>query len=151
MPAFTGLGAPWWDANARGLLCGITRGTKWAHIVRAACESLAYQTYDIAEAMFGDGTSQLSSLEVDGGGSRNDFIMQFQADLLEANVVRCSVGETTALGAAYIAGLARGVWSSREELSALRSIERTFEPEMEEGERSRLIAGWRRAVERALS
>ena len=119
--------------------------------MRAACESLAYQTYDIAEAMFGDGTSQLSSLEVDGGGSRNDFIMQFQADLLEANVVRCSVGETTALGAAYIAGLARGVWSSREELSALRSIERTFEPEMEEGERSRLIAGWRRAVERALS
>ena len=151
VPAFTGLGAPWWDANARGLLCGITRGTKRAHIVRAACESLAYQTYDIAEAMFGDGTSQLSSLEVDGGGSRNDFIMQFQADLLEANVVRCSVGETTALGAAYIAGLARGVWSSREELSALRSIERTFEPEMEEGERSRLIAGWRRAVERALS
>lgn len=151
VPAFTGLGAPWWDANARGLLCGITRGTKRAHIVRAACESLAYQTYDIAEAMFGDGTSQLSSLEVDGGGSRNDFIMQFQADLLEANVVRCSVGETTALGAAYIAGLARGVWSSREELSALRSIERTFEPEMEEGERSRLIVGWRRAVERALS
>lgn len=151
VPAFTGLGAPWWDANARGLLCGITRGMKRAHIVRAACESLAYQTYDIAEAMFGDGTSQLSSLEVDGGGSRNDFIMQFQADLLEANVVRCSVGETTALGAAYIAGLARGVWSSREELSALRSIERTFEPEMEEGERSRLIAGWRRAVERALS
>ncbi len=151
VPAFTGLGAPWWDANARGLLCGITRSTKRAHIVRAACESLAYQTYDIAEAMFGDGASQLSSLEVDGGGSRNDFIMQFQADLLEANVVRCSVGEMTALGAAYIAGLVRGVWSSREELSALRSIERTFEPEMEEGERSRLIAGWRRAVERALS
>lgn len=151
VPAFTGLGAPWWDADARGLLCGITRGTKKAHIVRAACESLAYQTYDIAEAMFGNTASSLSSLEVDGGGSRNDFIMQFQADLLEADVVRCAVGETTALGAAYIAGLAQGVWGSHDELCQLRSIERTFVPEMEEEDRSRLIAGWRRAVERALS
>ncbi|MCC6107188.1 MAG: glycerol kinase [Coriobacteriaceae bacterium] len=151
VPAFTGLGAPWWDADARGLLCGLTRGTKRAHIVRAACESLAYQTYDIAEAMFGNTSSSLSSLEVDGGASRNDFIMQFQADLLQANVVRCAVGETTALGAAYIAGLATGVWGSRKELCQLRSIERTFVPEMQEEERTRLIAGWRRAVERALS
>ena len=150
VPAFTGLGAPWWDANARGLLCGITRATKRAHVVRAACESMAYQTCDIVEAMQETGIAPCTSLEVDGGGSRNDFIMQFQADLLGAEVVRCGVDEATALGAAYLAGLAVGIWQSRDELRQMRTIERRFEPAMDEGTRKSLLAGWHKAIERSM-
>lgn len=151
VPAFTGLGAPWWDAEARGLISGITRATKRAHIVRAALESMAYQTCDIVEAMQATGIAPVSSLEVDGGGSKNDFTMQFQADLLGKAVVRSGTGEATALGAAYIAGLSAGIWESREELKALRTDEERFEPKMDGAERAHLVAGWRHAVERAMA
>ena len=151
VPAFTGLGAPWWDSSARGIICGLTRASSKATIVRAACESMAYQTYDVLEAMEADSGLRLQSLSVDGAASRNDFIMQFQADLLQIPVERPEVVETTALGAAYLAGLAVGYWESREELLQNRDIARTYEPAGALDARARNIAGWREAVARARS
>ncbi|MCI1665715.1 MAG: glycerol kinase GlpK [Atopobiaceae bacterium] len=151
VPAFTGLGAPWWDPDARGVLCGITRGTGRAHIVRAACESMAYQTYDILKAMESDSGRTLSSLEVDGGASENDFIMQFQADLLGIDVQRSEVDETTALGAAYLAGLAVGYWGSKDELVANHAVSATYVPDMTPAYRERLLTGWREALRRTLA
>jgi glycerol kinase len=149
VPAFAGLGAPYWDAYARGTILGMTRGTTKAHIARAALESIAWQSADVLDAMQKDAALGLTELRVDGGAARNDLLMQFQADVLGVPVVRPVVTETTALGAAYLAGLAVGFWQSREEIAAQWQVERRFEPRMAAGERSARLATWRRAVERA--
>ena len=149
VPAFVGLGAPYWDPYARGTIVGITRGTGRAHLARAALESIAYQTRDVLGAMEADSGLTLSALRVDGGAVVNDFLMQFQADVLGVPVDRPVVNETTALGAAYLAGLAVGFWKSREEIEQFWQRDRRFEPAMPEDVRERLYAGWRRAVERA--
>ena len=151
VPAFTGLGAPWWSPDARGVVCGITRGTDRARLVRAACESMAYQTYDILKAMEADSGHRLTSLNVDGGAANNEFIMQFQSDLLDIGVVRAGVDETTALGAAYLAGLAVGFWDGREELASMQAQARRYEPQMSAVQREALLAGWRAAVRRTLA
>jgi len=146
VPAFTGLGAPYWDAYARGTLMGMTRGTTRAHIARAALESIALQSSDILDAMQQDAAMTLTELRVDGGAARNDFLMQFQADILGVPVVRPTVTETTALGAAYLAGLAVGFWSSQEEIAAQWEVERRFEPRMSPEERLQRRALWQRAI-----
>jgi glycerol kinase len=149
VPAFVGLGAPHWDADARGTMVGLTRGTTKAHVARAALESIAFQSLDVLEAMQRDAARPLTELRVDGGASRNDLLMQFQADIMNVPVVRPAVTETTALGAAYLAGLATGFWSGLDEIAALWSAERRFEPAMKADQRDALIADWRRAVERS--
>jgi glycerol kinase len=149
VPAFAGLGAPYWDPYARGTLLGMTRGTGKAHIARAALASIAYQTADILEAMQQDSAIALQELRVDGGAARNNLLMQFQADILGVPVVRPVVTETTALGAAYLAGLAVNYWNSQEEVAAQWQMERSFFPAMDTGERAERLAQWRRAVERA--
>jgi len=149
VPAFVGLGAPHWDPDARGLLIGMTRGTSRAHVARAALESIAFQSCDVLAAMQRDAHQPLTELRVDGGAARNDLLMQFQADVMGVPVVRPEVTETTALGAAYLAGLATGVWSGTDELAQLWRAERRFEPLMSADERETLMARWRRAVERA--
>jgi glycerol kinase len=149
VPAFVGLGSPHWDPDARGLLIGLTRGTGRAHVARAALESIAFQSADVLEAMQRDAQRPLIELRVDGGAARNDLLMQFQADLMGVPVVRPEVTETTALGAAYLAGLATGVWSGLPELAALWRAERRFEPAMADDHRAALLGQWRRAVERA--
>ena len=149
VPAFTGLGAPYWDMYARGCIMGITRGTKREHLIRAAQESIAYQSLELVEAMERDTGRRISELCVDGGASRDRFLMQFQADILNKQVRRPMIRETTALGAAYLAGLAVGVWSGTEELKSLWRCDVTFEPDMEEPRRAALLAGWRKAVDRS--
>lgn len=149
VPAFAGLGAPHWDAYARGTLVGMTRGTTKAHIARAALESIALQTVDLVQAMQRDGAKPLSELRVDGGASNNNLLMQIQADLLGVPVVRPTVTETTALGAAYLAGLAVGVFDSEESLLANWQVDARFEPAMSIDERGALLDRWHRAVERS--
>ena len=149
VPAFAGLGAPHWDPYARGLLIGLTRGTTSGHIARAALESIAYQVDDLLEAVHRDSGIPMRELRVDGGASTNDALMQFQADLLGVPVVRPAVTETTALGAAYLAGLAVGFWGSIEELARQWRVDRRFEPAMPRGDAERLRARWREAVVRA--
>jgi glycerol kinase len=149
VPAFVGLGAPHWDAYARGTLIGMTRGTTRAHIARATLDAIALQSCDVLDAMRADSGITLSALRVDGGAAKNDLLMQIQADLLGVPVQRPAVTETTALGAAYLAGLAVGVWPDTDALARQWTIDRTFEPRMADDERQSLIAGWRRAVERA--
>ncbi len=151
VPAFVGLGAPYWDAYARGTITGLTRGSGRAHIVRAVLESVAYQTRDVVAAMQADSGIALQTLRVDGGMVRNDFLMQFQADILGCPVERPSVTETTALGAAYLAGLATKFWASQDEIGAQWGVERRFEPSMSADQRESLYAGWQAAVKRALS
>lgn len=151
VPAFAGLGAPYWDSNARGAILGLTRGAGRAHLARAALESIAYQSRDIVEVMNRDSGVELTELRVDGGASQNDFLMQFQADLLGVPVYRAELVETTAAGAAYLAGLAIGVWSSPAELEQLRHSQRRFEPAMDETRREALYAGWKDAVARVRS
>jgi len=148
VPAFVGLGAPHWDSAARGLLTGLTGATGRAHIVRAALESIAYQTRELVEAMQADSGESLSELRVDGGATSNNFLMQFQADVLGCRIVRPADIETTALGAAYLAGLATGFWKSVEEVEAFWRVERVFEPAMSPAQRERLFSGWQRAVAR---
>jgi glycerol kinase len=148
VPAFTGLGAPYWDPHARGALFGLTRGVKSDHIIRAALESIAFQTRDVLDAMQQDAGEPLRALRVDGGAVANNFLMQFQADLLGTPVERPHMRETTALGAAYLAGLATGVWSGLDELRRKANIERVFEPACDAAARERHYAGWKRAVER---
>ncbi|MCM1246416.1 MAG: glycerol kinase GlpK [Roseburia sp.] len=150
VPAFTGMGAPYWDADARGIITGLTRGAGRDHIVRATVESLAYQVYDLVQVMKQDSGLPLVSLKTDGGACANDFLMQFQADLLGACVHRPSCIETTALGAAYLAGLAVGYWSSLEDVKKNWSLSRCFEPQMRDAEREKLLGGWREAVKRCL-
>ena len=149
VPAFTGLGAPYWDPNARGAIVGLTRGTSKAHIARAALESIAFQSAEVLEAMQKDSGEKLAELRVDGGASANDLLMQFQADLLGVPVVRPRVLETTALGAAYLAGLTVDLWKSREQLAQQWQAARRFEPAMEPSKRQALMSRWREAVSRA--
>jgi len=149
VPAFSGLGAPHWDPHARGIITGITRGTTSAHIGRAALESIAFQSTDLLRAMEADSGIELKELRVDGGASVNNLLMQFQADLLGVPVVRPKITETTALGAAYLAGLATGFWSGREEIAEQWSTDKTFEPEMESDKVQELYKGWHDAIDRA--
>jgi glycerol kinase len=149
VPAFAGLGAPHWDPYARGALLGMTRGTTAGHIARATLESIAFQTADLLQAMEADAGTPLSELRVDGGATANDLLMQFQADLLGCPVVRPRVRETTALGAAYLAGLAVGYWRDRGEISQLWQAERTFTPAMGRAKAAGLRHKWSRALERA--
>ena len=149
VPAFTGLGAPYWDMYARGAIVGITRGTTQNHIIRAAEESIAYQSADLVAAMEKDTGVPITSLKVDGGASRDQFLMQFQADILNKDVLRPAIRETTALGAAYLAGLATGVWKDRDEIRSLWHCNMTFTPAMPEAERARLLSGWHKAVGRS--
>ena len=149
VPAFTGLGAPYWDMYARGAIVGITRGTTQNHIIRAAEESIAYQSADLVAAMEKDIGVPITSLKVDGGASRDQFLMQFQADILNKTVLRPAIRETTALGAAYLAGLATGVWKDRDEIRSLWHCNMTFAPQMDEAERTRLLTGWHKAVGRS--
>jgi len=149
VPAFAGLGAPHWDPFARGTLVGITRGTGRPHIARAALESIAFQSVDVLQAMEKDAGLPLAELRVDGGASRSDLLMQMQADLLGTPVVRPRVTETTALGAAYLAGLATGYWSDTEEIRQQWQMERRFEPRLSADERAQRLRRWHRAVARA--
>jgi glycerol kinase len=149
VPAFTGLGSPHWDAYARGTLIGLTRGSGRAHIARAALESIAFQSAELLAAMQADAAQPLIELRVDGGATANNLLMQFQADLLGVPVVRPKVIETTALGAAYLAGLARGFWSSQEDLAAIWQMDRQFEPAISRDQAGELMRRWSRAVERA--
>jgi glycerol kinase len=149
VPAFVGLGAPYWDPAARGTLIGITRGTARPQLARAALESIAYQSRDLLELMQVEAGVKLSGLRVDGGAAANDLLMQFQADLLDVDVLRPEVLETTALGAARLAGLATGLWQSTDEITRAWQLERRFQSEMDAVERESLYSGWQRAVERS--
>ena len=149
VPAFAGLGAPHWDPYARGTIVGITRGTTAGHLARAALEGIAFQSADLLDAMRADAGQPVAELRVDGGACRSDLLMQFQADLLGVPVSRPAVTETTALGAAYLAGLAVGYWKSPAEIAGQRSVERRFEPTMAPDRAAALRETWRRAVERA--
>ncbi len=150
VPAFAGLGAPYWDMYARGILVGLTRGTKREHIIRAAQEAIAYQSYDLVAAMEKDTGLQLQNLKVDGGASRDGFLMQFQADMLNRPVLRPTIKESTALGAAYLAGLSTGVWSSTDEILGMWKCESQFAPQMQSQKREELLKGWHKAVQRSL-
>ena len=150
VPAFTGLGAPYWDQYARGAILGLTRGAGRSHIVRATVESLAYQAMDLIRAMEADAGVSLTALKVDGGAAANDFLMEFQSDILNKEVVRPTCLETTALGAAYLAGLAVGYYSDTDEIRSNWACDRKFEPSMKEEIRERLYAGWQKAVKRAM-
>ena len=149
VPAFTGLGAPYWDMYARGVLVGLTRGAGRNHIIRAALESIAYQTGDVLHAMERDAGMPLRELRVDGGASANNFLMQFQSDIIGRTLRRPMIRETTALGAAYLAGLATGVWRDLDDIRSQWTLDRLYEPQMSEADRTRLYAGWHKAVERA--
>lgn len=149
VPAFTGLGAPHWDQFARGSISGLSRGSSAAHIARAALESIAYQSFDVLKAMEKDSGFALSELRVDGGASSNDLLMQFQADILAVPVLRPQITETTALGAAYLAGLAVGFWQNQDEIASQWKVDKRFEPKMSEQDRQPLIAGWQKALARA--
>ncbi len=150
VPAFTGLGAPYWNQKCRGMVVGLTRGSKKEHFIRATLESLAYQTHSVLRAMEQDTDMSIKRLRVDGGASANDFLMQFQADILNGEVLRPSCIETTALGAAYLAGLAVGYWRDKDEIRANWQLSREFRPMMDEGRKKELLAGWDKAVKCAL-
>ncbi|MDD7464271.1 MAG: glycerol kinase GlpK [Anaerococcus sp.] len=150
VPAFTGLGAPYWDPYARGTIVGITRGTSKYHIIRATLESLGYLTNDVLQAMVIDSGRELGELKVDGGASANNFLMQFQADMIQTKVERPKTLETTALGAAYLAGLNTGYWKDLDEIKANRLVDKVFEPEISKEERDKKDRNWQRAVERAV-
>lgn len=151
IPAFTGLGAPYWDQYARGAIVGITRGCNREHIIRATLESIAYQSYDVIKAMENDLGTGLKSLRVDGGACANNFLMQFQADILDTLVLRPECIETTALGAAYLAGLSVGFWRDREEIKKNWALSRIFTPDMKDETRDKLIKGWHKAVSRSFT
>ena len=151
VPAFTGFGAPHWDMYARGAIFGLTRGSNRSHIIRASLESIAYQTKDVLDAMIQDTGAAITSLRADGGASANNFLMQFQSDIIGCPVTRPRSAESTALGAAYLAGLAVGFWSDLDELRQNVQIDRTFEPAMDDETRSRLLHGWEKAVSRTLA
>ncbi|EJO7144432.1 glycerol kinase GlpK [Staphylococcus pseudintermedius] len=147
VPAFVGLGTPYWDSDARGAIFGLTRGTEKEHFIRATLESLCYQTRDVIEAMAQDSGIEVNSLRVDGGAVKNNFLMQFQSDLLNIEVERPEINETTALGAAYLAGIATGFWKDKSEIQRRWKLEKSFEPEMNQKESNRLYKGWKKAVE----
>ncbi|CAM4374775.1 glycerol kinase GlpK [Paenibacillus tarimensis] len=151
VPAFVGLGTPYWESDVRGAVFGLTRGTSKEHFIRAVIESLAFQSKDVLMAMIEDSGLELQTLRVDGGAVRNDFLMQFQSDLLGVPVERPVINETTALGAAYLAGLAVGFWSSTEEICGKHRMERMFEPAMENERRQQLYGGWKKAIQAAIA
>jgi glycerol kinase len=150
VPGFVGLGAPYWDMKARGAILGLTRGSTKAHIIRATLDSMAYQTKDVLSAMEADSGISLQALKVDGGAVGNNVLMQFQADILGVPVDRPQITETTALGAAYLAGLATGVWDNKESLVSSWQLDTRFDPQMDGEETARLYKGWQKAVKRAL-
>jgi glycerol kinase len=150
VPAFVGLGAPHWDPEARGTIVGLTRGSTRAHIARAALESMAYSTHDVLTSMTADSGLHTSELAVDGGATANNWLMQFQADILDIPVVRPKLLESTAFGAAGLAGIGVGVWQDANEFLAAREDPQRFDPSMSQAERDRLLAGWRRAVHAAI-
>lgn len=150
VPGFAGLGAPYWDADARGTIVGITRGTQKEHFIRACLESIDYQVYDLVAAMQRDAGVKITNLNVDGGASANNFLMQFQADILDANVVRPMVTETTALGASYLAGLTIGYWKDIDDIRSNVEVDKVFVPHMDEHTRRDLIEGWQKAVRQTL-
>jgi glycerol kinase len=149
VPAFAGLGAPYWDPDARGAIVGLTRGSTRAHLARAALDSIALQSAELVAAMQSDCGGAISELRVDGGAARNDLLMQMQADALGIPVVRPAVTETTALGAAYLAGLAVGFWSGVDQIASLWAMDRRFEPAVSQDQRRQRLEQWRRAVERS--
>lgn len=151
VPAFTGMGAPYWKQDARGIVVGLTRGTKREHFVRATLESLAYQTYDVLKAMEQDAGVKIKQLKVDGGACKNNLLMQFQADITGADVIRSSIVETTGLGAAYLAGLAVGYWKDEADIIKNSSIDRTFKQEMDDALVGEYLAGWKRAINCAIA
>ena len=151
VPAFAGLGAPHWNQHARGSVFGLTRGSSAAHIARAALDSIAYQTYDVLKAMEADAGISITELRVDGGATVNDSLMQFQSDLLNCKVVRPTITETTALGAAYLAGLAVGYWKNLEEIQQQWLADKTFSPQMDSTKTDQLLKGWQRAVKASIS
>ncbi|MFT4153819.1 glycerol kinase GlpK [Parafilimonas sp.] len=151
VPAFAGLGAPYWNQHARGTIIGITRGTTSAHIARAALESIAYQTMDVIKAMQADAGIEVKELRVDGGATANNLLMQFQSDILGTKVIRPVITETTALGAAYLAGLAVGYWKDMNEISGQWQVEKTFDPQMQASQKNSLIKGWERAVKAVIA
>lgn len=151
VPAFAGLGAPYWNQHARGIITGLTRGSTSAHIARAALEAIAFQAYDVLLAMQNDSGLKINELRVDGGATANNLLMQFQSDILMSDVVRPGITETTALGAAYLAGLASGYWSSIDSIREQWQVDRRFSPAIEPGEREKLLHGWNRAVNAAIS
>jgi glycerol kinase len=150
VPAFVGLGAPYWDMNARGIIVGLTRGANKSHIIRAALEAIAYQTKDVINAMQKDSGIKLAKLKVDGGAVANNFLMQFQADILGVDVVRPMVIETTAMGAAFLAGLAVGFWKSKDEIASKLAVDRTFSCKMSSADSKKKYTGWQKAVKRAM-
>ena len=150
VPAFTGLGAPYWDPYARGAILGLTRGVNRNHIARAALESMVYQTCDLLQAMTEDLGCGISMFKVDGGASANNFLLQFQADMIGQPVYRPVCIETTSLGAAYLAGLATGYWKDQEDILSNWQLDRRFDPQMGDGQRNQLLDGWHKAVQRAL-
>ena len=149
VPAFTGLGAPYWDQYARGVIVGLTRGVNKYHIIRATLESIAYSAYEVIGAMEADSGIRLTTLKVDGGASANDFLMQTQADIVDAPIERPACIESTALGAAYLAGLAVGYWKDRDDVISNRKTDRVFTPRIFDEERQTRIAGWKKAVSKA--
>ncbi len=149
VPAFVGLGAPYWDQYARGIIVGLTRGVEKEHFIRATVESLAYQSYDVIEAMINDSGNDLKSLKVDGGATANNFLMQFQADIANTEVVRPSIIESTALGAVYLAGLATGYYENKDDIVKNVSIDRVFKPSIDESARAAMVGGWKEAVKRS--
>jgi glycerol kinase len=151
VPAFTGLGAPYWNTDARGAIWGLTRGTTRAHIVRATLESIAFQTADVVDAMIADAEIPMQELRVDGGAAVNNFLLQFQADILNIKVERPAIIETTALGAAFLAGLAVGLWNDTTELENCRQSDKIFSPQISPVERERLLAGWKNAVRKVIA
>jgi glycerol kinase len=151
VPAFVGLGTPYWDSDVRGAVFGLTRGTSKEHFIRATLESLAYQTKDVLSAMEADSGIQLRTLRVDGGAVKNNFLMNFQSDILNVPVERPVINETTALGAAYLAGLAVGFWESQDEIASQWAIDQSFEPKMSDEQRSTLYGGWKKAVNAAMA
>jgi glycerol kinase len=151
VPAFVGLGAPYWNMQTRGNISGLTRGTNQAHIVRAALESIAFQTKDVVEAMEKDAKIKIKEFFVDGKACQNNFLMQFQADILPAVVKRPKIIETTAQGAAYLAGIGAGIWKDENKLRSLKEIEQTFKPNMNKQQREMLYEGWKSAVKASMS
>ncbi|HMG66830.1 MAG TPA: FGGY-family carbohydrate kinase, partial [Chitinophagaceae bacterium] len=151
VPAFAGLGAPHWNQHARGAIFGLTRGSSNAHIAKAALESIAYQTYDVLKAMEADSGISIKELRVDGGATVNNILMQFQSDILNCKVVRPTITETTALGAAYLAGLAVGYWKNIEEIQQLWQVDKKFSPQMEPTKAKELLNGWQRAIRASIS
>jgi glycerol kinase len=151
VPAFAGLGTPHWNQHARGSIFGLTRGSNHAHIARAALDSIAYQTYDVLKAMEADAGISIAELRVDGGATINNTLMQFQSDILNTKVIRPKITETTALGAAYLAGLAVGYWKNVDEIKKQWQVDKEFSPSMNDEKRNELVNGWQRAVKAAIA